>query len=73
MEAFRSSWYSWFWIAWVASAIVVEVVALIRPGLHDTLSEHVWFLMQRRPVWIWIIGCFLTWLLVHFLSKGRLG
>jgi len=70
---FRLTWYSAFWLSWVLAALVVELVAILHTAPHDTLSEHIWWLFGRRPFWVWLIGGFLAWLLVHLLSRGRWG
>jgi len=73
MIDFRFNWFTCLWITWVIVGIVIQIVALLRNAPHDTLSEHVWWLMSRRPFWVWVIGGFLAWLLVHWLSRGRWG
>jgi hypothetical protein len=69
------------WLVWFAMFLVVEGAALFNKTAGDTLSEHVWkwfatgggvkmtgWVRLRRVV---LMG-FLAWLLVHFMSGGRL-
>lgn len=50
--------------------VVVEMIAVWRAEPGDTFSEHVWSLLGG-PVSYTVIGGFLVWLLVHFLTKGK--
>ncbi|WP_128637455.1 hypothetical protein [Streptomyces sp. C] len=67
------------WVAWIASFVVIEGVALARRQPGDTLSEHVWKWFHtakdtvpdgttrlRRAV----LACGMAWLSIHFLTGG---
>jgi len=69
---FRINWFTWLWVLWILAGLSIEVIALWRSEPYDTLSEHVWWLFCRRPVWIWVVVGFLLWSIVHFVSRGRL-
>jgi hypothetical protein len=70
------------WFVWILYFAVLEGVALFRSKPGDTLSEHVWvwFGTQKadlsRPVTGWtrirrvILGGFMLWLSIHFLTGG---
>lgn len=69
--------YSVAWLVWVGVFIVLETAALINGTPNDTLSEHVWrwFGLHASGVWAVIRRAILAgalgWLVVHFLSAGR--
>jgi len=59
------------WIIWGLAFIGLEAWALIRSEKGDTLSEQVWALFGVSNV-VWFMGAgFLLWLVIHFLSRGR--
>lgn len=61
--------------------LVVEGIALFRPGVGDTLSESVWYLRETGSWLYWLIidvvmvtGITMAWLLFHFrFQSGRVG
>lgn len=74
--------WAWAWICWGAAFLVLEGIALARKQHGDTLSEHVWRLLDvRNPKtgvaleWhvrlrrsVLVMG--LAWLVVHLLTGG---
>lgn len=68
--------YTWFWLLYAVTGIVVELVALFNGRQLDTASETVWhwitqpFDKTSNNVLIWIgrigIITFFAWLAVHF-------
>jgi hypothetical protein len=69
MDAWAWYWLLWFILALLAFAIP-EYVA-IRSRNKQTLSHHVWQLLDspwRVPVTILLIGT-TGWLIIHFLAR----
>lgn len=62
--------YTYLWVGWLAAFLAVEAFALVNrePG-GDTLSEHVWHVLDKGDFWYYLLGAFLTWLVVHFLAR----
>jgi hypothetical protein len=70
------------WFIWIGYFVVLEGWALFRSKPGDTLSEHVWvwFGTQKgdldRPVTASVrirrvvLGGFMLWLSIHFLTGG---
>ena len=70
--------YTWLWIAWLLAFIGIEAAALINKDKGDTLSEHIWkwFSVKegdsnRRTFRMVMLGGFLGWLVVHFMTGGK--
>lgn len=65
--------WAWIWLCIGVLVVAVELIAIVRKGEGDTLSENVWKL-QRRGSWgkfvRWMIAAFLLWLIIHFASGG---
>ena len=64
------------WLVYAAIGLAIECYALARPASGDTLSEQVWGLFSHPTFGkfaAWMLTAFLVWLMVHFVSKGRLG
>ena len=57
------------WFALIALVLAVEVVALRRDGLGDTLSEWTWSKIRGLPLRM-ALGALLMWLVWHFLFSG---
>lgn len=57
------------WLLWGALFLVWEVYALTRRERGDTLSEHVWWLLDR-PWGVDVFGLFWGWLTAHFWFGG---
>lgn len=73
--------FTYAWIFWIASFLVIEGIALHRSKAGDTLSEHVWIWFGtdrkygRKPTGgvqlrRFILLAFMAWLSVHFLTGG---
>lgn len=72
----RFDGWTWVWIAWILLGVVLEGVALARPAKGDTLSEQVWSLYAHSTFGkfaAWMVSAFLVWLVVHFVTRGKLG
>ncbi|MFC8095362.1 hypothetical protein [Streptomyces sp. NPDC057301] len=71
-----SAW-SVAWLVWLAVFVVLETVALLNGTPDDTLSEHIWRWAGLHASGVWaairraILAGALGWLVVHFLSAGR--
>jgi len=67
--------WAWIWLGLGVLVGTVELVAIIRKGEGDTLSENIWKLQQCGG-WgkfvRWMIAAFLLWLVVHFASGGAI-
>ena len=70
--------FSWMWVAWIAAFGVIEGVALFNKKKGDTLSENVWRWFKvkdpdssGRSLRMGVLGAFLIWMLVHFMSGGK--
>ncbi len=59
------------WILWLAVGGVIELITLFNAPKEDTLSENVWALFTAYPITAWLVGGFLIWLTLHFLTKGK--
>ena len=56
------------WLSWAAVGLVLEVVALIRPQRGETLSENLWRLLRRQPIF-WFLGVGLgAWGMLHIFG-----
>ncbi|MFJ8955638.1 hypothetical protein ACIRO1_36660 [Streptomyces sp. NPDC102381] len=73
------SGYTWAWLAWLGSFLVIEGKALFNRTEGDTLSEHVWkwFAIgsDAHPSgWVRLrrfsLVAFMAWLCAHFLTGG---
>lgn len=65
-----------FTIAWIViglAALFLEITALLNPAKGDTLSENVWKWLRGKPLRKFLLGAFLFWLLMHFLTEGMYG
>jgi hypothetical protein len=65
--------FSLAWLVWLASFAVLEGIALWRPEPGDTLSEHVFAFLDGGPARYVLLGGFLSWLVLHFMGKGKIG
>lgn len=63
-----------YWLLIFGIAACLELYALARPELGDTLSEQIWTI-YKNPQWgkfvAWMLSAFLLWATVHFASLGR--
>lgn len=65
----RGKWWIG-WALWLVMFAILETMALLDPRSGDTLSEHVWWVLQA-PV-LWFVGAgFMVWLTIHFLTRGK--
>lgn len=71
MKIRRSFLYAW--LAWFAAFAGIEGIALVDPQPGDTLSEQIFAFLDGGPARYVLLGGFLTWLVLHFMGKGRLG
>lgn len=61
--------YTAGWAAIAGAFAALETLALIDPGKGDTLSEHVWGILDFHPL-AWFLGAGgLIWMVRHFLFK----
>lgn len=60
--------YTIGWVIWVAGFAVLEGLALANRQAGDTLSEHVWALLDVPVLW-WIAAGAFVWLGGHFFFK----
>lgn len=61
--------YTWLWIAWAAGFFAIEISAVVSDASGDTLSEHVWALLNLPALSFVGLG-FAAWLVWHFFSKA---
>lgn len=71
------SGWTWFWLLWLGSLVVAEVVAALNTTQGDSLSEHVWSwasMKGKGKLWrvrrLALLGT-LTWLAAHLLTGGE--
>lgn len=60
------------WIVWGIGFAVLEGIAIKRKAKGDTLSEHVWFIVRKTPLFRWLILAAMIWLTLHFTFLGKL-
>lgn len=61
--------YTAGWVVIALAFAALEALALIDPGTGDTLSEHVWGILDFHPI-VWFMGAGgLIWMVRHFLFK----
>jgi hypothetical protein len=61
--------YHKVWLALIALAVAVEVIALRRTGTGDTMSEWVWSKISQWPLRA-VVAALLFWLAYHFIWAG---
>lgn len=66
----RSPW-PWLWSAWLLAFVVIETWAILDKDPDDTLSEHVWTLMNASSFITFSVVMLLVWLLYHFVWERR--
>jgi len=63
--------YTAGWLLIVAAFALLEVIALLDPGVGDTFSEHIWQLVDEYP-WLVLPGLAgLGWTAYHFFFQKR--
>ena len=67
---FKKPWV-WLWIAWGVLFFAIEIPAILNRDSGDTLSEHVWGLINLGSFFWFAVAAVLVWLLYHFLWEGR--
>ena len=61
------------WLCWLAGFVILEWAAVRDRARGDTLSELVWSVLAVHPL-LWILfALFSAWIVIHFLSGGRVG
>jgi len=67
------NWYPWFWKAWLILGGIVEIIALIRPETHDTLSEQIWALRDspKGMGFFSLAIAIMGWAIYHFIYEGK--
>jgi len=65
--------FSFAWGMWAIWFIVWEGLALMNKSVGDTLSEHVWRFVGKGWNAAFLVGLFMFWLTIHFLTRGRWG
>ena len=63
--------YPYLWIGWIVSFLVIEFVAIADSDPDDTLSEHVWTLMNASSFIGFAVVSLLVWLIYHFVWERR--
>lgn len=63
--------WPWLWMAWIAMFLVIEFWAIIDDDPNDTLSEHVWSLMNVSSFIGFAVVSLLVWLIYHFVYERR--
>lgn len=61
------------WLVWAAAFVVWETLAILDPATGDTLSEHVWALLDGGWARYFLLGGPFIWLGIHFFWKGKHG
>ena len=70
------SYWTIAWIVWIAAFFVIETPALFNERKDETLSQKIWnWFSVRRKGRAWrtrrgLLGVFLLWLSIHFLTGG---
>ncbi len=63
--------YTVAWFIWILWFILVEGRAIKDKKKGDTLSEHVWLVLQATPLLKWLTAAGLVWLAGHFVTAGK--
>jgi hypothetical protein len=61
------------WLLWIVVFLAIELTAAANHKTGDTLSEWVWHVCTAHPVVYFPFAGFLVWLVLHFLTKGKVG
>lgn len=63
--------WPYLWLAWVIAFLVIEFWAILDGDADDTLSEHVWSLMNASSFIGFAVVALLIWLVYHFVWERR--
>lgn len=63
--------YTVAWVALLGALAGLEVAALVDDGSGDTLSEHVWALLDAQPLLAVPLVGVLGWVTVHLVGGRR--
>lgn len=63
--------WPWLWVAWILMFLVIEFWAIFDDDPDDTLSEHVWSLMNMSSFIAFAVVTLLVWLIYHFVWERR--
>lgn len=66
----KSPW-PWLWAGWILYFLVVEFWAILDSDPDDTLSEHVWTLINASSFIGFMVVGLLVWLIFHFVWERR--
>ncbi|MGE4191682.1 MAG: hypothetical protein AB7G12_17490 [Thermoanaerobaculia bacterium] len=65
---------SWYWGALFGLGVVLELVAVFRPALGDTLSEQIWAWETNGAAWLWArslaVAGIALWIAFRFYEFG---
>ena len=74
MKKPRINWkkpWVYLWIIWIGMFLVLEFFAIVNDTPDDTLSEHVWSLMNASSFIGFSVVALLVWLIYHFVYERR--
>lgn len=57
------------WTAWVLVGLLLEAAALLRRDTGDTLSELIWSILDRHPIFWWTGLGLWAWATHHFFFR----
>ena len=63
--------WPYLWAVWILYFLVVEFAAIFNDSPDDTLSEHVWTLMNASSFITFAVVSLLVWLIYHFVWERR--
>jgi len=64
--------WSVFLILLAVAFFAVEIPAVIDPADGDTLSEVIWYWMDKHPIVASFISIVFFWLCVHMIFRGKI-
>ena len=61
------------WTLWIIAFVVIEAVAVFDGKAGGTLSEGIWVFLSGGPARYLLLIGLLSWLVIHFLGRGKYG